>query len=66
MLHVSLHLLGLSNFAYTLYADVYVINIPDEVSPTRKVMGGTLKYLTYWNLWVQERWNYEMWSYYLV
>ena len=53
MLHVLLHLAGAANFAYCLYGDAYILaNIPDELRPNRQKMGGTLKYITYWNVWL--------------
>ena len=53
MLHVLLHLTGAANFAYCVYGEAFIINIPDELSPTRNQMGGALKYLTHWNVWLQ-------------
>ena len=54
MLQVLLHLAGAANFAYCIYGDAYIhANIPDELRPDRKRMGGTLKYITYWNVWLQ-------------
>ena len=52
-LHILLHLAGAVNFAYCVYGEAFIINIPEELSPTRNKMGGALKYLTHWNVWLQ-------------
>ncbi len=52
MLPVLVHLAGVANFAYAAYTS-YLITIPPEVSYSRDKFGGTLKYLTYWNVWLQ-------------
>ncbi len=44
---------GVANFAYGIYFQGYLLDIPAEVSRNRNAWGGPFKYLTFWNLWLQ-------------
>jgi FAR-17a/AIG1-like protein len=48
-----LHVLGFSSFAYAIYYDLYEVELPPELAPTREQFGGQAKYLTFLNMALQ-------------
>lgn len=44
---------GIVNFAYAIYFQYYLVDIPESVSKTRNLFGGPWKFLTFINLWIQ-------------
>jgi hypothetical protein len=50
---ILLHLAGSSSFAYAIYYDLYEVELPTELAPTREQFGGPAKYLTFLNMCLQ-------------
>jgi len=50
---LTLHLLGSSSFAYAIYYDVYVLDLPEHIHSRRESFGGQAKYLTFLNMCLQ-------------
>ena len=48
-----LHLAGCSSFAYAIYYDLYEVELPAQLAPTRELFGGQAKYLTFLNMVLQ-------------
>ena len=48
MLHVLVQLIGIANFGYAIYWDLYILEISSQNS-----FGGQWKYLTFINMWIQ-------------
>ena len=44
---------GALSFAYAIYCQAFVVDIPEDLSPTRMKFGGPLKYLTFLNMVLQ-------------
>ncbi len=53
MLRALVQAAGVANFAYAIYFELVLLDMPDDISPTRRKFGGMWKYLTFWNLWLQ-------------
>merc|ERR1712241_267698 len=50
---IALQLSGVLSFAWAMHYQVYRINMPEKLSPTRNQFGGVWKYLTFLNMLLQ-------------
>ena len=48
-----LHICGSSSFLVAIYYDIFILDLPEDISPTREKFGGHFKYLTFLNMCLQ-------------
>ena len=48
-----LHICGSSTFLVAIYYDIFILDLPEDISPTREKFGGHFKYLTFLNMCLQ-------------
>merc|ERR1712183_1252638 len=53
LVRVALQLSAVLSFAWAMHYQIYRINMPEKLSPTRNQFGGVWKYLTFLNMLLQ-------------
>ena len=53
MLHILVHIISISNFAYCIYWEMFILQDPRDKPGSPRAYAGQWKFLTFWNLWIQ-------------